>query len=264
MPFLRSVEIEQSNGLPKEYPFTVEALQGMKKLEFRTAITFFAGGNGTGKSTLLEGIASGVNSVPVRGDDAVTRMMMAEVEQLASHLNFQWNAKTRQGFFLRAEDFFDFKKSILASMADLETTAHGFASDMTGYGLELAQGSVRGQRAALARKYGENPDAMSHGESFLHFFQARFTGPGLYLLDEPDTALSPQSVLGLVAMLKDMTGSGAQFIIATHNPILLAFPDATLISFDRSPAAHVEYDDLEQVRLMRDFLNQPGAFLRRL
>ncbi len=264
MPFLRSLSIEPRGESRGEYPFSIDALCGLGTLEFPTPVTFFAGGNGTGKSTLLEGIAAGVSSVPVRGDDALTRMMTVEAERLASHLTFQWNKKTKRGFFLRAEDFFDYKKSIIASMAELEAAERGFAGELSGYGLELAQDSLRGQRAALANRYGENPDGMSHGESFLSFFQARFTGPGLYLLDEPDTALSPQSVLGLITLLKEMVGRGAQLLIATHNPILLAFPDATLISFDHSPAARVEYDDLDQVTLMRDFLSRPGAYLRRL
>jgi predicted ATPase len=87
---------------------------------------------------------------------------------------------------------------------------------------------------------------------------------GLYLLDEPEAPLSPQSQLGLIAMLKEMVAERSQFIIATHSPILLAFPDATIYSFDEQPARRVAFDDLEHVRLTRDFLNAPDAFLRRL
>jgi predicted ATPase len=107
-------------------------------------------------------------------------------------------------------------------------------------------------------------DANSHGQSFLRLFQSRFVPDGLYLLDEPEAPLSPQSQLGLMAMMQDMLADGAQFIIATHSPILLAFPGATIYSFDRVPVAAVPYDELDHVVLTREFLNAPERYLRAL
>jgi len=118
--------------------------------------------------------------------------------------------------------------------------------------------------AALERRYGVDLDANSHGESFLKLFRSRFVPGGLYLLDEPEAPLSPQSQLGLIAMLKDMVKEDSQFIIATHSPVLLAFPNATIYSFDQQPAGRVEHAHPEHVRLTRDFLNDPEAFLRHL
>jgi predicted ATPase len=107
-------------------------------------------------------------------------------------------------------------------------------------------------------------DAQSHGESFLALFQSRFIPSGLYLLDEPEAALSPQSHLALPTLLGQMLQQSAQFIIATHSPILLAFPGARIYNFDVTPIAAARYEDLEQVTLTRVFLNDPGGFLRHL
>jgi predicted ATPase len=107
-------------------------------------------------------------------------------------------------------------------------------------------------------------DANSHGQSFLRLFQARFVPGGLYLLDEPEAPLSPQSQLGLMALMQDMIAQDAQFIVATHSPILLAYPGARIYSFDSVPVAEVSYAELEHVRLTRDFLNAPDRFLKAL
>lgn len=261
--FLRSLHLDRRD-LPDAYPFSIPAIATLERIELRAPVTFFAGENGTGKSTLLEGIAAGVGSIPVRGDDDLTNRSLAHADALAERLTFAWSKKTRRGFFLRAEDFFDYAKTMARAVDELEELAADFEGRLTGYGQGLARGVALGQRGALVEKYGEDLNTRSHGESFLQFFGARFTGPGLYLLDEPDTALSTQSVLGLLAMLKEMTEQGAQFLIATHSAVLMAFPGASIISFDRYPVTEVAYDEVEQVALLRSFLQRPDAFLRRL
>src|SRR6185369_16911847 len=116
-------------------------------------------------------------------------------------------------------------------------------------------GPLAASLADMEKRYGTDPDASSHGESFLKLFRNRFVPGGLYLLDEPEAPLSPQSQLALMAMLMEMIEQEAQFIIATHSPILLAFPEALIYSFDALPIAEVVYDDLDHVNLTRDFLN---------
>src|SRR5579884_306592 len=261
--FLRAIVVELEPG-DREYPFSVPTVASMRRLDTGSPVTFLAGGNGTGKSTVLEAIAHAAGSIPVHGEDERSREVMRLVGPLADRMRLQWSHKTRRGFFLRAEDFLDYKRHLLRSMGQLQDISARFHEELTGYGRRLAVGAARKEQMALTSRYGEDPDAMSHGESFLHFFQARFSGPGLYLLDEPDTALATQSVLGLLAMIKRQVEAGAQFIIATHNPVLLALQGASIISFDRTPPARVDYDELEQVALMRDFLNHPAAYLRRL
>lgn len=262
--YLRSICFHRTGDVPDRYPFTIPAVATLDAIELHAPVTFFAGENASGKSTLLEGIAAGVGSVAVRADDALTVESLAHAEELACYMRFSWTTKTRRGFFLRAEDFFDYKKHLIQSMRELDSIASDYESRFTGYGRQLARGSVLGQRHAIAGRYGGDPNARSHGESFLQFFGARFTGPGLYLLDEPDTALSAQSTLGLIAMIKAMVREGGQFLIATHSPILLAYPDATIISFDRVPIGETPYDEVEQIVLMRSFLRRPEDFLHHL
>jgi predicted ATPase len=131
-------------------------------------------------------------------------------------------------------------------------------------GIERAIGYMRGQKMELVRRYGENLDHNSHGESFMKLFEARLAPRGLYLLDEPEAALSPLRQLTLISMLKQMIAQDCQFIIATHSPILMAFPEAQILSFDTNPVSAVEYDELEHVRITKAFLSAPEAFLRRL
>jgi predicted ATPase len=116
----------------------------------------------------------------------------------------------------------------------------------------------------MERRYGVDLDANSHGQSFLKLFQSRFVPGGLYLLDEPEAPLSPQSQLALLAMMSDMVAEDGQFIVATHSPILLAFPGACIYSFDGTPVCEVEYESLEHVALTREFLQAPERFLRHL
>jgi len=130
--------------------------------------------------------------------------------------------------------------------------------------LQLAQGSAEAQRRAVIEKYGEDAAAASHGESFLRLLQARFVPGGLYLLDEPEAPLSPIRQLAFMSRLKEMVAQNAQFLFATHSPLLMAFPGATILSLDHLPIRSAQYHELEHVTLTRDFLNNPEAFLRRL
>ena len=117
---------------------------------------------------------------------------------------------------------------------------------------------------ALRSQYGRHLNTYSHGESFLELFQSRFQPNSLYLLDEPETPLSPMRQLTLLAMIKEMVAQKCQFIIATHSPILMAYPEATLLSFDYNPAQPVAYDTLEHVTITRSFLNNPEQYLLHL
>jgi predicted ATPase len=268
MPFLRSIEPKRSLAdAGRGFPFSVPIVRALEPLEFPTPVTFFVGENGSGKSTLLEGIAAAVG-VPTVGSEAVRDDgTLAAQRALAEHLRLVWRRRTHKGFFLRAEDFFGFTKYLARLRAEMQTRLEEIDveyADRSAWARGLARLPAAGSLAALERRYGVDLDANSHGESFLKLFRSRFVPGGIYILDEPEAPLSPQSQLGLIAMLKDMLNEEAQFIIATHSPILLAFPDATIYTFDEQPPRRVEFDQLEHVRLTRDFLNDPEAFLRHL
>jgi predicted ATPase len=260
---LTSLHLDLADA-PDTYPFNVPVIAQLDRLVFRSPVTFFAGENGTGKSTLLEGIAASARLPTVGGEDVDRDETLKPARELAGRLRLQWQKRTHRGFFLRAEDFFNFSLRMTRLVAEMDALASDYASRFEGYARGLAQGAVAGQRVEIVRRYGENLDARSHGESFLTIFESRFVPDGLYLLDEPDTALSPQRQLALLHMLKTMVDQEAQFIIATQSPILMAFPGATILSFDRCPAEEVPYDQVDQVVLARSFLNQPEAFLRQI
>ena len=255
------------------YPFDVAAVRSLAALPaglaFDRPVTCFVGENGSGKSTLLEGIAVAAGLPAVGSDDLPRDPTLAPARALARQLKLSWQHKADRGFFLRAEDFFGFAKRLARERAEMEQELVDFeaeyvAKDRAPYALGLAQGPIRGSLGDMTRRYGRDLDARSHGESFLTLFQARLVPDGLFLLDEPESALSPQRQLGLLAMMQEYVARGAQFVVATHAPILLAYPDARLYSFDEQPPCATAFDDLEHVRLTREFLAAPERFLRHL
>ena len=265
MIHLRSINIKPAARELDGFPFALPVVRKFKEIKFRSPVTFLVGENGSGKSTVLEALAAGVGSVVVGGEDVRADKTLGHARALAAQLKLVWSKRTHRGFFLRAEDFFNFTRRVNQTSAELEEMAGEFErGGLKGYGLRLAQGVVRGQRRALTDRYGEDADARSHGESFLSLFQSRFVPGGLYLLDEPEAPLSPQSQLALLAMIGDLVAQGAQFVVATHSPILLAYPGAVIYSCDSAPPVAVPYAELPHVCVTRDFLNAPERYLRHL
>jgi predicted ATPase len=263
-PFLREIH-RRAGGDDASFPFSVPVIRTLDVLRLEGPITFFVGENGSGKSTLLEGIAAAAGLPAVGSADLDTDVTLGAQRLLAKALKLVWTRRTSRGFFLRAEDFFGFAKRLsvmrsehLQRIAELEAEY----ADRSAYAKGLAMGPQHASLAALEQRYGVDLDANSHGQSFLKLFQSRFVPGGLYLLDEPEAPLSPQSQLALMVMLQEMVSQDAQFVIATHSPILLAFPGATIYSFDRAPASVVPYGELEHVVLTREFLNAPERYLR--
>jgi predicted ATPase len=264
MIHLQSIGLKPAARKQSGFPFNLPLVKNLDQIEFHSPVTFFVGENGSGKSTLLEAIGAGVKLATVGGEDVERDKTLEGARALGRQLKFSWLRKTHRGFFLRAEDFFNFARRLQTMTKELQELADSFDEEYSGYALGLAKGAALGQRQALIERYGEDLDANSHGESFLKLFQSRFVAGGLYLLDEPEAPLSPQRQLALMAMLKEMVGQETQFIIATHSPILMAFPGARIVSFDDHPVREVDYDNVEHVSLTRAFLNNPQSFLRRL
>jgi predicted ATPase len=265
-PFLREVH-RRDGGDPATFPFTVPVIRSLEVLPLRGAVTFFVGENGSGKSTLLEAIAASARLPAVGSADLDADATLGAQRVLSDALRLVWSRRTKRGFFLRAEDFFGFAKrlsqmrsELLRRLEELEVEYE----DRSPYAKGLAMGPMRRSLAEMEERYGVDLDANSHGQSFLRLFQSRFVPGGLYLLDEPEAPLSPQSQLGLMAMIADMVGQDAQFIIATHSPILMAYPGAAIVSFDEEPAQAVEYESLESVRLVKEFLAEPKRYLDRI
>jgi len=245
----------------------VPAVRSLGTLEFGAPVTFFVGENGSGKSTVLEGIAA-ATALPAVGSDSVDRdATLGAQRALGRALQLAWNRRVHRGFFLRAEDFFGFAKRVSQLRSDMKARlaeVEAEFADADAYTRGLAAGPAAASLADMTRLYGESLDARSHGESFLQLFQSRLVPDGLFLLDEPEAALSPQSQLGLMAMMHSAIADGAQFIIATHSPILLAYPGARIYSFDQTPVTAVAYDELEHVALTKTFLENPRRFLSKM
>ncbi|HKC38747.1 MAG TPA: AAA family ATPase [Gemmatimonadales bacterium] len=261
--------VSRRGGADEVFPFTVPAIRTLERLALTRPVTFFVGENGSGKSTLLEGIAAAARLPAIGSVDVPRDETLAAQRRLGKALRLSWSKKATRGFFLRAEDFFGFTKRLARERAELllemkEVSAQYRAQNRSKYAERLAQGPLASSLAGMEQRYGADFDANSHGESFLKLFQSRFVPGGLYLLDEPEAPLSPQSQLALLAMIGDMVSQDAQFVVATHSPMLLAFPDAQIYSFDRTPVEVVAYDDLDHVRITREFLNAPQRYLNQI
>ena len=256
--------IRRSRPAGDEFPWNLPVVARLDSLEFRTPVTFFVGENGSGKSTVLEGIAAGTNAIAVGSVDIKDDETLIAAKRFTSGFRFERRLHPRTKLFFRAEDVFGFTKRTLRTMRDLSEIEDEFRRTLPdgSYGQKLAIGAVRGQRVALENRYGENPDGRSHGEVFLTLLASRLSPGGLYFLDEPEAPLSPRGILQLIALITDRVARDCQFIIATHSPMLLAFPEAAIYLFEGDAITLTPYSELEHVQLVKAFLNNPQQFLR--
>ncbi len=224
------------------------------------------GENGSGKSTLIEALAIALGATAAGALDLSDDATLAGARRLAGTLTLVQTERPRSRMFFRAEDAFGFTRRVEREMHAVDDEVAAILGDERA-GLAArrrAASYVRGQRNALAARYGEDPHAQSHGETFLAILRQRLVPQGLYLLDEPETPLSPTRVLALLAMVHDAVRDGSQFVIATHSPILAAFPGAQILVFDGAAIRPTPYAELEHVRVTRDFLCAPERYLRHL
>jgi predicted ATPase len=260
---IRKWEENENTG----FPFSLEVIKTLKSIVFNSPVTFFVGENGSGKSTVMEALACATGSITVGSESVRTDDTLTAVRRLSRYFQLAWSKRTHKGFFLRAEDFFGYVKTmrqtqhyLQSEMVKLESEAR----ERSELAAVLARTPFANELSAIKKSYGDGLDNRSHGESYLALFQSRFLPGGLYLLDEPEAALSPISQLSFLAALKHMVENDSQFIIATHSPIILAFPGADILSFDNGIIHQAEYNKLAHVTFTRDFLQNPEAFLRHL
>jgi predicted ATPase len=262
--FLEAIQ-RKAEADPGVFPWSMPVFRWMDRLEFRHQVTFLVGENGSGKSTLLEGLAAGMQAAVAGGADIERDETLAVARSFAAGYRFSRRHKPRAKLFVRSEDLFGFVQRVGRTMAEMRELEEHFERTVKGdYGRQLATGVARGQRGALADRYGEDPDAKSHGETFLNLLEKRLVTEGLYFLDEPEAPLSPLRVLSLISLLKQVVADGSQLIICTHSPILMAFPGAEILLFDGDRLTPTPWHELDHVRLTRAFLNDPESYLRRL
>lgn len=257
--------IRRKAGLPAGgFPWGLPVLRDMGEVAFDAPVTFLVGENGCGKSTLLEGLAAGMSAIAIGSADIERDSSLGAARMVADGLVFARRGHPKTRAFLRAEDVLGFTRRVERGMEELRELEDEFERTLPdGWGRQRAMGMAAAQRRSLAARYGDEPDAQSHGETFLALLSSRLAPAGLYFLDEPETPLSPTRVLSLLALLKDRVAHGCQFIIATHSPILMALPGARILLLDGA-IRPVAWEDVEHVRLTRDFLAHPESFLRHL
>lgn len=236
--YIRSVEL-QRNKIANfcRYPFCLTAIRNLYNLEFHPKVTFIVGENGTGKSTILEAIATAYGFNPEGGTKNFNFSSMDTHSDLHNYLRLVKGInKPKDGFFLRAESFYN-----VATNIDELDKGGGGPKIIDYYG-------------------GHSLHVQSHGESFLALFINKFRGRGMYILDEPEAALSPTRQMTIVSRIHELVEQGSQFIIATHSPIIMAYPNAIIYEI-KEGFKIVKYEETEHYQVMRDFLNNTQKML---
>ncbi|HVB53267.1 MAG TPA: AAA family ATPase [Candidatus Acidoferrales bacterium] len=215
------------------YPFSIPALAALSSMDLDRPVTFLVGENGSGKSTLIEALAVAAGLNPEGGSQNLKFSTRSSHSPLHEHLRLAWRGRPHKAFFLRAESFYN----VASAYDKLREETH----------LQI-------------------PDyhLFSHGESFLEVVQGHFRGPGLYLMDEPESALSVLGQLQLLIHTHQSVARGGQFVIASHSPILTAFPEAVIYRLNEKGIKEVGYTDTEPYQMTKSFLESPPAFLHHL
>ncbi len=223
----------------EQYPFCLGVVRHLDEIELHPAVTFLVGENGSGKSTLLEAIAVAWGFNPEGGSRHFAFETRGSHSALHRHLTLvRGPSRPRDGYFLRAESFFN----VATEIEELDAASDRGDSIIDAYG-------------------GLSLHEQSHGESFFALLQNRFRGQGLYVLDEVEAALSPARQMAVLARMHQLVGLGAQFIIATHSPILMAYPDALIYQIGADGPAPVAYRDTDHYAQTKAFLNNPDKYL---
>ena len=224
-PYLLGASFRNESEIdPKIYPFNIQAVRDLPKIEFHPNVTFFVGENGSGKSTVLEAIAVALGFSPEGGTKNVRFQTVQSISPLHRLLRVSRGApKVSDGYFLRAESFFN----VATYMEEI------------GY---------------LASYGGRSLHERSHGEAFMALLVHKLRGNGLYLFDEPEAALSPTRQMVALRAVHQLVLDSSQFVIATHSPILLAYPNAKIIRFDKTGLIEQRYEETEHYSVTRDFL----------
>lgn len=222
----------------KNYPFNINLVKNFEELNFDSQVTFLVGENGVGKSTFMEAIAVALGLPAEGGTENFRYETNNTTSELSNYLRVGTCNKPKMKFFLRAESFYNFSSEVQRLVE--EDNFHG-----------------------LYNAYGGNLHECSHGESFIKLVQNRFTDHGLYILDEPEAALSPQTQLSLLCLIDQLVKEGSQFIIATHSPILISYRGGKILDLNNN-FKEVKYKDTNIYSLYKIYLDEPEAMQHRL
>lgn len=257
MPFLKRIHCQLPED-DSQFPFSLPFLSNLQEKDITSNVLFLVGENGSGKSSLLESVAIASKRISV-GDSSLDQdPTLAEIRPLAMQLRLGWSRRTGKGFFLRAEDFFNF----IRRNKEMEETFDGYIDHFKDD--DRVRGYMEGNKRAINARYGRDLNDFSHGEGFLEFAKSRIHPGGLYLIDEPEAALSPQRQLAFALFIHEMAQQNCQFIIASHSPIILSVPEAEIWKFDEYGLLPCSYEELEHVQFTKSFLTAPARYWNQL
>ncbi len=236
--YIRSIRCDLSSVDQGVYPYNLQAVHAWNEIGLHPNVTFFVGENGSGKSTLLEAVAAAYGFNPEGGSRNFNFHTKETHSQLSDVLRLvKGVTKPKDGYFLRAESFYN----VASNIDELDEDAGG--------------------PPLIASYGGISLHKQSHGESFMALLLYRFGGKGLYILDEPEAALSPTRQLALLRRIHELVLDDSQFLIATHSPILMSYPHAEIYQVDQG-FQKVCYEDTEHYQVMKNFINDPGRTLQ--
>jgi predicted ATPase len=262
MPFIKSISVNPDRQHP--FPFNIPAIKFAKQITLHEKVTLFVGDNGSGKSTLLESLALYLN-LPLTGGYIGAHPGFEAARLLKPHVQVEWKRQTQKGFFFRAEDFSDFINSVEREQNKIRQDLVELKGKVDDSIIERMSENMNYALFAMRDKYGENMQAFSHGEAYLKILETRILDKGVYILDEPEAALSPLKQLSLMAFILQVLGSNnAQFIIATHSPILMGLPDAIIYEIQEDTMQQVPYKETDHYRITKTFLDRPDHYLQHL
>lgn len=221
-----------------KYPFNIEVIKNLKEITLTSPVTFFVGENGIGKSTIIEAIAVALGLPAEGGTENFRYKTKDTTSDLYEYLTIQTYNKPKMKFFLRAESFYNFSTEVQRLVEE------------DGYG-------------TLYNSYGGNLHECSHGESFLNLVKNRFTSNGLYILDEPEAALSPERQLSLLYLINQLAEDGSQFIIATHSPILISYRDGTILDLNNN-LKETKFEDTNIYQIYKMYIEDPEGMQHKL
>ena len=260
MPYIQSLSIQTEKNHP--FPFSVAAIRHAKNIDLSNTITFFIGDNGTGKSTLIEALAFRLQLPHIDGSEYSKKAFKAAV-QLSPYLELKFNIHRPIGFFFRAEDFGDYANSIDRRDAELHAQLKDLEGEVPDHILKDMKDNANEQLHHVRYNYGQDLGTFSHGEAYMKIIQEKVKSKGIYILDEPEAALSPSKQLSLIYHIKNhLKTNMSQFIIATHSPILMSIPGASLYEITEEQMVKTAVEDTEHHRITKGFLNDPEMYLR--
>lgn len=262
MSFIRSFSIRTDKRHP--FPFNIAGVKYAREVQLNNQVTIFVGDNGSGKSTLLESLALYLK-LPLIGGHIKSHAGFEAARLLQPYMKVEWQRQTSKGFFFRAEDFSDFINSVEKEQQKIFHDLRDLEGQVDDSIIQRMSESMNYSLNAMRKDYGDNMQAYSHGEAYLTILQTRIPDKGIYLLDEPEAALSPLKQLALMAfILEVLKKNNAQFIISTHSPILMGFPGATLYQIREEGMEQVAYKETDHYRITKAFLDDPEYYLRHL